>query len=174
MNKKDAATSTLISENPSETANSCKGNIGSEDKGGNESPKELRQKYLNCPIIAELNVNLIRNKCQFLKKEVHANMDILLILETKLDGLFPSAQFLLDGFSKLYTLDRCLNGGGILLCNREDILSRLLLDSNKTESIFAEINFRKKKCLICAFCYLHKSKISNHLHHSGKGLNIHI
>ena len=30
--KKDPPTSTLISENPSETTNSCKGNIESEDK----------------------------------------------------------------------------------------------------------------------------------------------
>ena len=46
MSKKDAPTSTLISENPSETTNSCKGNIESE------SLKELRQKKLNRPIIA--------------------------------------------------------------------------------------------------------------------------
>ena len=67
-----------------------------------------------------------------------------MISETKLGDLFPSAQFLLDGFSKLYGLDRCSNGGGILLYVRDDIPSCLLLNPNKTESIFAEINFRKK------------------------------
>ena len=96
-------------------------------------------------------------------------MDILLISETKLDDSFSSAQFLLDGFSKPYRLDLCSNGGGILLYIRDDILSRLLSNSNKTESIFAEINFRKKKWLICASYSPHKSYISNHLHHSGKG-----
>ena len=95
-NKKDAPTSTLISENPSETANSCKGNIVSEDKCCN---KELRQKKLNCPIKAQLNINSIRNKFQFLEKDVCANLDILLS-ETKLEDSFPSAQLLLDDFSK--------------------------------------------------------------------------
>ena len=101
-------------------------------------------------------------------------MDILLISETKLDDSFPSAQFLLDGFSKPYRLDRCSNGGGILLYIRDDIPSRLLSNSNKTESIFTEINFRKKKWLICASYNPHKSNISNHLHHLGKGLDNYI
>ena len=93
----------LITENPSETINFCKGNIESEDKYCNESLKELRQKNLNRPIIAQLNTNSIRNEFQFLKKGVCANLDILRISETKLDDLFPSAQFLLDGFSKTGT-----------------------------------------------------------------------
>ena len=96
-------------------------------------------------------------------------MDILLISETKLDDSFPSAQFLLDGISKPYRLDRCSNVDGILLYIRDDVPSRLLLNSNKTESIFAEIDFRKKKWLICASYNPHKSNISNHLHHLGKG-----
>ena len=92
-----------------------------------------------------------------------------MISEAKLGDLFPSAQFLLDGFSKLYRLDRCSNGGGILLYVRDDIPSCLLLNSNKTESIFAEINFRKKKWSICSSYNPHKSNISNHLHHLGEG-----
>ena len=84
----------------------------------------------------------MRNKFQFLEKDICANLDILLILETKLDDSFSSAQSLLDGFSKPYRLGRCSNGGGILLYIRDDIPLRLLLNSNKTESIFAEINFR--------------------------------
>ena len=81
----------LITENPSETINFCKGNIESENKYCNESLKELRQKNLNRPIIAQLNINSIRNEFQFLKKDVCANLDILRISETKLDDLFPSA-----------------------------------------------------------------------------------
>ena len=72
-------------------------------------------------MIAQLNINLMRNKSQFLEKDVCANLDILLISETKLDDSFPSAQFLLDGFSKPYRLDRRSNGGGILLYIRDDI-----------------------------------------------------
>ena len=71
----------------------------------------------------------------FLKKEFCTNLHILLI-ENKPDDLFPSAQFLFG---------RSSNGNGILLFIRDDIHSRLLSNLNKTESIFAEINFRKKK-----------------------------
>ena len=72
-------TSTLISENPSETTNSCKRNIESDDECCNESHKELRQKNLNHPIIVQLKINSTRNKFQILEKEVCANLDILLI-----------------------------------------------------------------------------------------------
>ena len=143
----------------------------SEDKCCNESLKELRQKKLNRPITDQLNINSIRNKFQFLEKEVCANLDIVLISETKLDDSFPSAQFLLDGFSKSCRLGRCSNGGRILLCIRDDIPARFLSNSNKTESIFVEIIFGKKKWLICASYNLHKSNISNHLHHLSKGLD---
>ena len=129
---------------------------------------------MNRPIIARLNINSIWNKFQFLEKEVCANLDILLILETKLDDSFPSAQFLLDGFSKPYRLDRCSDGGGILLYIRDDIPASLLSNSFKIESIFVEINFRKKKWLICASYNPHKSNISNHLHHLSKGLDNYI
>ena len=129
---------------------------------------------MNRLIIAQLNINSIRNKFQCLEKEVCANLDILLISETKLYDSFPSAQFLLDGFSKPYRLDRCSNGGEMLLYIRDDIPARLLSNSNKTESIFAEINFRKKKWLICASCSPHKSNISNYLHHLSKDLDNHI
>ena len=129
---------------------------------------------MNRPIIVQLNINSIRNKFQFLEKEVRDNLDILLISETKLDDSFLSAQFLLDGFSKPYRLDRCSNGGGILLYIRDDIPARLLSNSNKTESIFVEINFRKKKWLIFASYNPHKSNISNHLHHLSKGLDNYI
>ena len=126
--------------------------------------------------MAQLNINSIRNKFRFLEKDICANLDILLISETRLDDSFPTAQFLLNGFPKQY-VDWCSNGGRILLYIRDDIPSRLLSNSNKAESIFAEINFREKKWLICAFYNPHKilqSNISNHLHHVGKGLDNYI
>ena len=122
--KKDAPTSTLVSENPSETTDSRRANIQSEDK---------------------------------------------YCFDT-----FASAQFLLNGFLKPYRLDRFSNGGGILLYIKDNIPARLLSNSNKTENIFAEINFRKKKWLICASYNPHKNNISNHLHHLGKGLDNYI
>ena len=56
----------------------------------------------------------------------------------------------------------------------DDILSRLFLNSNKTEIIFAEINFKKKKWLISVSNNPHKSNISNHLHYLGKVLDNYI
>ena len=126
---------------------------------------------MNRPIIAQLNTTLIRNKFQWLEKDACANFDILQLSETKLDGLFPSARFLLDEFSKSYRLGRCSNRAGILLYISHDIPSRLLSNSNKTESTFAEINFRKRKWLICASYNPQKSNISYDFYHLGKGLD---
>ena len=117
---------------------------------------------------------MIKNKFPFLEKDVCTNLDILLISESKLDDSFSSAQFLLEWFSKPYRPDKCSDGARYLLYIRDDIPSRLLSNSNNAESIFAEINFRKKKSLICASYNRHKSNIWNHLHHLGKGLDIYI
>ena len=78
---------------------------------------------------------------------VKNNVDILMISETKLDNSFPTAQFLLHGFSAPYRLDRNSKGGGILLYIREDIPSRLLNSKLKTgiETFTVEINLRKRK-----------------------------
>ena len=86
-------------------------------------------------------------------------MDILLISETKLNGSFPSEKFLLNGFSKPNRLDRCKIGDRIFLYIRNYIPARLLSNSNKTESTFAEINFRKNKWLICTPYNRHKSNL---------------
>ena len=84
-----------------------------------------------------------------------------MISETKLDDSFPTAQFLLHGFSAPYRLDRNSKGGGILLYIREDIPSRLFNSKSKTgiETISVEINLRKRKW----FLNSNKSLISNHL-----------
>ena len=160
--EKDTPTSTLNLENPSQISNSCEGNIKSEDQCCSESLKELRQKNLKSPVIAQLSINSIRNKFQFLEKEVCANLSILLISKTKLDDSFHSAKLLLDEMSEPYRPGRCSNDGGILLNIRDDITSCLLLNSYKTGSIITEINFRKKERLICASYNPYKSNISDH------------
>ena len=125
---------------------------------------------MNRPIIAQLNINSIRNKFYFLETEVCANLCILLISKTKLGDSFPSAQFPFGGFSKSYRLDKCSYRGGILLDIRDDIPARLLSNSYKAESIFAEINFKEKEWLNFTSYNIRKSNISNHLHHLSKGL----
>ena len=101
----------------------------------------------------------------------------MLVSETKLDDSFPMAHFLLDGFSKPYRLDRCSNGGGILLYVKDDISSRLLTDHrlpDNVECLFTEINIRNKKLLLCCSYNPHKNNISNHIFHSSKGLDNYI
>ena len=80
-------------------------------------------------------------------------------------------------FCKLYRLDRCSNGGGLMLYIREDIPSRLLTEYKPPENVeclFVEINIRKKKWLLCCSYNPHKNNISNHLHHLNKGLDVYL
>ena len=110
-----------------------------KDKGFSEILNDVREKNINRPIIGQLNINSIRNKFHFLESEASKHLDILLISEIKIDESFPSAQFLLDGFSRPYRLDRCANGGGILLYVRDDISSCLLTEyklQDNTECLF--------------------------------------
>ena len=93
------------------------------------------------------------------------NVDILMISETKLDDSFPTARFLLHGFSATYRRDRNSKDGGILMYIREDIPSRLLNSKSNsksgTETISVEINLRKRKlCLNCSY-KPNKNLISN-------------
>ena len=54
-----------------------------------------------------------------------------MISETKIDASFPIGQFLLNGYSTRFLLDRNAHGGGILLYVQEDIPSKLLLMEKK-------------------------------------------
>ena len=79
-----------------------------------------------------------------LKEVIGNKIDILLISETKLDT-FPLSQFILEGFTPPYRLDRTEHGGGLLLFIREDIPSKLLINVNPSgniQNIFVEINLR--------------------------------
>ena len=93
-----------------------------EDQSFCEILNDVREKNINRPIIGQLNINSIRNKLHFLESEASKHLDILLISETKIDESFPSAQFLLDRFSRPYRLDHCANGGAILLYVRDEFL----------------------------------------------------
>ena len=53
---------------------------------------EIKKKNLRNPSLAYININSIRYKHNELFAMVQNNIDILAIAETKLDGLFPSAQ----------------------------------------------------------------------------------
>ena len=85
-----------------------------------------------------------------LQELIGNNIDVLLISETKLDASFPSSQFILDGFTPPYRLDRTQHGGGIMLFTREGIPSKILNadTSIRIENLLAEINLHSKKRLI--------------------------
>ena len=50
--------------------------------------KSLRKSNLNRLIFADLNINSIRNKFEFLVKDLASNIDLLMISETKIDNSF--------------------------------------------------------------------------------------
>ena len=59
---------------------------------------------------------------------------------------------MMDGFSKPHRLDRNKNGGRVMIFIRDTISSKILekhIFPNDVESIFAELNFRKCKWLLC-------------------------
>ena len=79
------------------------------------------------------------------------HIDILVLTETKLGDIFPTMQFLVNGFSEPYRRDRNRNGEGVMIYIREDIPSKRL-DKNDfpydIEGLFVELNFRKCKWLL--------------------------
>ena len=71
-----------------------------KDKGFGQILNDIIEKNINRHITEQLNIKTIRNKFHFLESEASKHLDILLISETKINELFPSAQILLDGLSR--------------------------------------------------------------------------
>ena len=108
-----------------------------------------------------------------LKEVVGDKIDILLISETKLDNTFPLNQFILEGFTPPYRLDRVTHGGGLTPFVRDDLLSKLLPNINLSgniENIFVEINLRSKKWLTLGFYNPNVDLIQNHTVNFSKNL----
>ena len=137
--------------------------------------KTLRLKYPQNPIIAQVNINSIRNRFRTLVSLVTStsDIDILLISETKIDESFPLSKFIIDGFSMLYRRDRNDHGGGILVYFRNNITAKLLQLENlpsDIEAISTETNIKSKKWLLCCTYNPNKSLIENHLRQLQKQL----
>ena len=86
--------------------------------------KHLRNEDPYRVIIGQININSIRNKFELLVKYVGNDLDILMVSETKIDDNFLESQFLIEGFSTPYRLDRTAKSGGILLYIRQGITSK--------------------------------------------------
>ena len=113
--------------------------------------KEIRMKYTKNVVIGHININSLANKFEALKFIIKDVLDILVVVETKIDESFPEQQFIIEGFSRPYRLDRNSQGGGVMIYIREDIPSKLLNRHNFTlpmEALFIEINLRKSKLLL--------------------------
>ena len=82
-----------------------------------------------------------------------------MIFERKIDGRFPTNQFMINGFSAPFRLDRNDKDAGIFLYFRKDIPPRLVLtDSSPVEGFCVEINlvdcsYNPKKVLITQNLY---------------------
>ena len=118
-------------------------------------------------------MNSIRNRLEFLAKDLASNVNLLMISETKIDNSFLKGQFLLNSFCEPFRIDRHIHGGETLFYMREDILVKLLsVEPLPTERFFVEINLRKRKWLVCCSYNPDKDKISNHLQLIRKNLDL--
>ena len=61
---------------------------------------------MNNLFLAPLNINIIRNKFEFLNEKIKNNKNVLTTSEIKLDDKFPILEFLIDGFGTLFQIDR--------------------------------------------------------------------
>ena len=130
-------------------------------------------KYPQNPIIAQININSIRNKFKTLVSLVTSDIDILMISETKIDESFPLSQFMIDGSSMPYRRDRNAHGVGIVVYFRNNVTAKLLKLENlppDIEAIFIEMNIKSKKRLFCCTYNPCKSLIENHLRQIQKQL----
>ena len=98
-----------------------------------------------------------------------------MVSETKIDDSFPVGNFVIDGFSTPYQLDRDSNGGGIMLYVREDIPSNLLAthEKNHIKSFYVELNLRNEKWLINCSYKPNKFMICNYLDALSTYLDLH-
>ena len=134
----------------------------------------MRSENLNKLVFGDLNINSIGNKYEFLVEQVKGNIDAIMIAETKIDDNFPVDNFVIDGYSTLYRLDRNSNDGGILLYIKEVIPSYLVAtEKEPVESFYVEINLRNKKYLISCSYNPQKIMVSNHLATLEKFLDLH-
>lgn len=124
-------------------------NINSEDAFS--ILRNIRVKNVNKLMIGCLNINSLASKFDILKEIIGNHLDILVLVETKLDTSFPTEQFLITGYTNPYRLNRNKNGGGVIIYVKDNIPSKELKKhkfTKKVEGIFIELNLRKTKLLL--------------------------
>ena len=108
------------------------------------SIRDVRKRNLKRIILGHLNINSTRNKFDLRVDQIKGNVDIMVISEIKLDESFSNGQFKIQGYALPFRLDRNQFGGDIMVFAREDTPSRVLSLNKSIESLFIELNFRRK------------------------------
>ena len=105
-------------------------------------------------IFSYLSINSIRNKFNDLHQVICDSIDILTITETKIDSLFPTAEFRLANCHTPYRLDISDKSGGILVYIKSNIPTRIAIQLNcgnlckSIQAVPFETNLRKEKWLV--------------------------
>ena len=63
-------------------------------------------------------MNQFAGKYDDFKLIIPGNIDIMTLVETKLDNSYSTSQFLIDSYSTPFRRDQNKSGGGILVCER--------------------------------------------------------
>ena len=128
--------------------------------------EELKQKNIERPVIAHLNINSISSKFEPLMSLVKDNVDFLVITESKIDDTFPLGQFQIEGFARPIRLDRTRNGGGVIIFIRDDLTCHELTPRvlyPELECTFLEMRIRQSKWLVVAGYNPHKENTTKFL-----------
>ena len=136
--------------------------------------RSIKEKNVDKPVIAQLNINSIASKFDPLTLIIKDNIDLLMVSETKVDNSFPSEQFRINGYSRPIRLDRTRFGGGIMIFSREDLTCHELNLHNFSqdiECIFLEMRIKQSKWLIVCGYNPEKKKISSFLNEVGNQLD---
>ena len=73
-------------------------------------------------------------------------MDVFFLSETKLDEIFPSIQFQIEGYKSFRRDRNCYEGGVCMYVNQDKAARRASLSN--IENVCLELNFKKGKCLL--------------------------
>ena len=140
----NSPTGTIIKCENSDTSHDCEDTISCQ-------LNKIRSTNIHNVVIGLLNINSVIRKFDALKSIISGMIDVMIIVESKLDDSFPTSQFLIDGHGIPFRRDRNKFGGGILIYVREDIPCKLL-DRHQLpddiEGLFVELNFRKSRLLL--------------------------
>lgn len=100
--------------------------MSNEENNENNTLKNVRLKNSDKVIIGHININSLRHNFCLLPEIFQNKVGLLMISKTKLNFLFPVAQFYIKSYSKPNRLDKKSKVGGLTLLVKEEIPSKLI------------------------------------------------